>query len=171
MKRVCKIAVCLVGVLALAAALFWVMQKAEQNRPYQTRKELREAVEDAAPKAEDARLQMALDDPEAFQGALLGEEPSREREAVVAAPQPGSADEAGALGEETPGPEPLSAEASSARKERMGQALREFTFLRSPQYRDPDSELNRQTLDKLAEMRRQRLAQGHQPPEPLSPSE
>ena len=171
MRKTLKISFCLVGVPGLAAALFWVVQKAEQNRPYQTQQELSEAVEDTAPKTKDPKLQMALDDPEAFQSALLGEEQIGERGAAGAAPEPGGAASAAVSGEETFGAEPLSAEASAARKERMGQALREFTFLRAPQYRDPDSELNRETLDKLAEMRRQRLAQRRQLPEPLSPAD
>ncbi len=172
MRKTLKISYCLVGVLGLAAALFWVVQKAEQNRPYQTQQELSEVVEDTAPKTKDPKLQMALDDPEAFQSALLEEEPAGEERGVPeTAPEPGRADMTAVSGEGTFRPEPLSEEASAARKARMGSALREFTFLRAPQYRDPDSELNRETLDKLAELRRQRLAQRHQPPEPLSPTE
>lgn len=172
MIKTLKISFCLLGVLGLAAALFWVVREAEQNRPYQTREELSEVVEDTVPKAKDPKLQMALDDPETFQSALLGEEPAgEERGDPATAPEPGRTDAAPVSGEETYRPEPLSEEASAARKARMGSALREFTFLRAPQYRDPDSQLNRETLDKLAEMRRQRLAQRHQLPEPLSPTE
>ena len=172
MRKTLKISFCLAGVLGLAAALFLVVREAEQNRPYQTRKELSEPVEDTRPKAKDPRLQEALDNPEAFQSALLGEESTGEEWGISERPpEPGRAVASAVSVVETPGPEPLSEEASATRKARMGSALREFNFLRAPQYRDPDSELNRETLDKLAEMRRQRLAQRQQLPETLSQTE
>lgn len=168
MNRLSKIIAVGTGSTLLVTGLWFVIRQAEENRPYLTKEEL-EAIEleESAPKTDDPILQRALDDPDGFQMQLSGNDrPPQE---------PESGDQVGVLPSEDfivattsnerrsiNNAEPLSPEASAARAERMNNALREFAFLRSSDYRDPDSELNRETLNKLEDMRRKRLANRNQ---------
>ncbi len=150
-KYLLVFAVVIVGTLFLA-------RKAKSNREEKNLQDNPQVIERLAHETvTDPVLKEALENPEQFQEQAM---PANQEVALVSSNVASEAASGAIQDKETTSnasSKPLDPALAQERKERMGQGLIDFASLRTEEFRDPDSKLNRETLAKLEDKRKLRL--------------